>query len=183
MYNSDLEEDYSSVIPVAKKLKKIKKNNWPGAIIVLDLDGTLIDQHNSAYPNAKKFIINLQNLTKDVYICLWTMGNDVHCEKAIEDHFSTIAFNDIRCGAYCDLEGKPITVVRKYVNNPRAFIGPTIIIDDLDTNLNPTQYDIIKDVKKYYKAQTNGKIIVDYKQLFQDLTVDFQHWGNVDSNN
>jgi hypothetical protein len=184
-YTSDLDDDDDNDCVDIKPKKILKKistkkqiishNKWPGAIIVLDLDGTLIDKQNYGYPNVVKFLTNLQTITKHVYLCLWTMGNDVHCEIAIAENFPMITFDEVRCGSYCDLVGKPVTVIRKNVSNPNCFIGPTIIIDDLDENLAPSQYDIVKDVKKYYKIQ-NGKIIVDYKQLYQDLLSNYHDW-------
>lgn len=185
MYNSDLDDDDvtiadSAAAAVSPKRRKLSSSTtttvkWPGSIIVLDLDGTLIDKYSMPYPNAKKFIMNLQKLTKNVHLCLWTMGNKAHVERAIEDCFSNICFDEIRCGSHCDLVGKPITVVRQNVCNPNSFIGPTIIIDDFDENLSPSQYDIVKDVKKYY-CEINNKIVVDYKRLYNNIVTDRLDW-------
>jgi hypothetical protein len=167
-----------------KKTIKKKHNNiskkfslWQGSIVVIDLDGTLINKQYKAYDNAHKFLTNLKSLSHDVWLCLWSTGSIYHVQQAMEDYFSDIKFDEIKCGLKRNITGKPVTSVREQVTNINCFQGPTVIIDDLDENLSTSQYDIVKDVKKYYftiKSTTQ----IDYMKLFKDLVSERTNWIN-----
>lgn len=190
IYNSDGENDVSSLKIRPKntknldkllidEFKKMQAQKRGGAIIVVDMDETLIDNNNNdlPIPQSTEFLDSLEKLFFKGCKILWTKGSAAHVEQNLHpDHRKK--FDKIILGSHKHLrhQGKPITVIRKLSLPKAALAGPYIIIDDNDENLRSDQYDITIDVKKYYIHSVNEPLRVAYNKIITDLIKRVNDW-------
>jgi len=142
------------------------------AVIVVDLDLTLIDETNKAYPRMEIFLAKLFDSFS--HVILWSAGNIEHIKQFIEQYptvnkfFMKIArlHNNTKHSSYIDSFIK------------RKNIWPYVLIDDRLINLETGDYDIAVDVKKYYREHIrDNNIYINYELLFTDLMYNIRVWN------
>lgn len=173
------------------KIKRKKKNTLKSDIIVkgdesisclciVDLDDTLIDKHNRVMDGAKKFLVKLNIFNNAGYNILWSFGNKAHVMHQWELGFSNF-FDNVIIGYAPGLKdcGKPITHAKKCCNQPRAFLGPSIIIDNDPSNIRNDQYDIAINVSKYFINKPGTPLAVNYNAIYDTLITKVREWYKI----
>ncbi|AQQ79939.1 hypothetical protein LbFV_ORF19 [Leptopilina boulardi filamentous virus] len=167
------------------KNRKIKKNidyfssncnnNKPmNAIIILDLDETLINKCYMPFQNVQIFLKNLSTIGP---IILWTAGNNIHAQRSICT-LKNFKFNGVISSLY--KKTKSVSVIKKFFPNFINSSIPLILIDDNEDNLQNSGYDICINVKKYYEYSNYNIKNVNYNILFKELNIKINKWKYCD---
>lgn len=154
-------ENCTSQTPVSHK---IEINN-AYVLLVLDFNLTLVNNEDIPYASSKWFLSNIKSLHPNMYIVIYSHASKQYVENKMKDLFPFFKYNLLISDT--TRQTKPITYVRKLIKGNIMYLcGPSIIIDDKLSNLKTSEYDIVKDVKRYNKSDTND---IDFKTLFLDL--------------
>nr|WIE95366.1 hypothetical protein [Microctonus hyperodae filamentous virus] len=175
--NSDNENDDVVTHPASQSSSQRKRTTIPKqrrAIIVVDLDETLINNKYELFPGVGKFLTQLKT---EGHVILWTAGNDVHVKKFLEklDKNTNIFYGTI-CNLYNNT--KSIAMIKK--NFPELMCAdgrvPIILLDDNSHNLYTGGYDLTIDVSRYYKNKNETRYNVDYTTILQKIHLLLVKW-------
>lgn len=143
------------------------------AIIVVDLDKTLIDGNSVPYPNSSDFIARLKKHYK--WIFLWSAGNEAHVQSFLTAFAEAHAFVDVITG--CINKCKPINVIRDKCTDLRALAGPSFLVDDNRYNLQASCYDHPINVTEYYvRTACKSKTVVAYQRILNEIENLVRSW-------
>lgn len=156
----------STTATTAHKRKTVSGAN---AIVVLDLDDTLIDSKCRPFPHLSGF---LNKLLRAYTVVLWTAGNRAHAEKFIESTPAADKFHTVITGLLSDNSKRAERVDRIF---SQKNIIPYVLIDDRSDYFKTGNYDINVNVTNYY---TRGKVFyIDYDRLLYDLHERVRAWS------
>jgi hypothetical protein len=153
-----------------KQQKKItavefdKNFRYLPALVVVNMDLTLIDSYYQPYFESDLFVQNLKKYFNTVYI--WTDGNAEHLTSFIKKF--SVEFEDNIYGLR--RECKPVEYVRDICRNRKSLCGPSVLIDDNNHNLAVSGYDINIDVRKFYIDDSKKGV------LFKSLLIELYHF-------
>jgi len=140
-------------------------------LLVLDFNLTLVNNEDIPYASSKWFLSNIKSLHPNMYIVIYSHASKQYVENKMNDLFPYFKYNLLISDT--TRQTKPITYVRKLIKGNLLYIcGPSIIIDDKMSNLKTSEYDIVKDVKRY-KTESGD---VDFKLLFFDLKISVEQF-------
>lgn len=179
--NSDTTTD-DEIVPKSKKRKKKRislaatkkkrsnKQKSNAAVIVLDLDNTLIDNKYVAFPRLDNF---LRILFDKYTVVLWTAGNETHVNEFIK---TTPIANKFKLKISKLINNtKNASFVDKYLKNKN--IVPYVLIDDTVEYFRTGDYDINIDAKRYMRLNPKDKsIYMNYQQLLNDTERFINKW-------
>lgn len=154
----------SSVSPISASQRQLGP-----AVIVLDLDDTLIDKQNQLFPRVGEFlkILFAQNI-----VILWTAGNDVHAETFLKHHPALNKFKRVIAGLYQGAKDASYvdTLIRK------KNIYPYILIDDNPRYFVSGDYDITINAMEYYKSGERSSYYIRYNDILRDTINKINAW-------
>lgn len=139
--------------------------------ILTDLSLILVDRFVRVFPSALTFLENLKSIFKNSSIILYT-------HNKTETIFSTRAFSSIDARINLDensimmSEERPVLLLRKYLVSkwgPLSLTGPNVLLTKAMNANNNKQYDVIKDVRRFYIFDRNAVRDVDYERLIEEL--------------
>lgn len=192
LYGSDDEDSDNSAVR-KKKVRSATKRTIvelgpsavnQGIILCLDVNLTLVDKRDKPYPSVRKLYETVKSgLNKfQVYIVLYTHANDNYMISLLEKDLSffepdlIITRDDLTKAGFEASYDKPVTLLRRMLTQRKLLSFATAIVDDVEENLDPAQYDIVLPVYKYYRwtgdtATENYKdaVDVDYPKLIRHL--------------
>ncbi|MBT0716647.1 38K protein [Dolichomitus sp. PSUC_FEM 10030005] len=146
------------------------------AVIVLDLDDTLIDKKNQLFPRVGEFLrkIFMQNI-----VILWTAGNDVHAEAFLKQNPALDKFKRIIAGLHQGTKDAHYvdTMIRK------KNIYPYVLIDDNPRYFVSGDYDVTINVMKYYRSGENLSNYILYNDILCDVVDKINAWYKKRKNN
>lgn len=146
-----------------RKSKFRKFNIHP--VIVLDYDLTLVDKSSRPFSGSHEFIEKLNSFNDGQnQLILYSHGSPSYVYNGLEKHYDQQKkYFDHVVGDNSARRNKPVSVVRRLIKDMEYLIGPYIIIDDMDTNLDSDQYDIVIDVARMTNYDDKGRAVsVDY---------------------
>lgn len=134
-------------------------------VIVVDYDLTLVDRSSRPFPGSHEFIEKLREFNDgQLQLILYSHGSPAYIQDGLNKHFARerryfdeiISDNSAR-------NNKPVTHVRRLIRKLEYLIGPYVIIDDMRSNLDEDQYDIVIDITRLTSYGETGKAVsVDY---------------------
>lgn len=145
-------------------------------VVITNYTAVLADRFYRTYPKAKCFLDDLKNYYKqNVYIILYVRSFD----EVTKAKFSGCEFDltlslDKYDSVLAELNEfeRPITILRKFIaqnsSRPHALTGPYVLLSNSVIANNNRQYDIIKDVRRYYLFKKDSEHI-DFDALFGDI--------------
>lgn len=137
-------------------------------VIVVDYDLTLVDNNAKPFPGSKEFLEKLRNFNDGHNtLVLYSHANSAHINHGLDKYFNDVKhyFDEI-ISDHSARNNKPVTHVRRVISKISYLTGPFIIIDDLRSNLDNDQYDIVVDVNRFTKSVKNNPVNVDYEGIF-----------------
>lgn len=150
-----------------KKNKTQFKKYIFNPVIVVDYDLTLVDNSAKPFPASKEFIIKLRDFNDgQTTLVLYSHANAAHINHGLDKYYSDIkhCFDEI-ISDHSARNNKPVTHVRRVISSISSLSGPYIIIDDLRSNLDNDQYDIVIDVNRFTEFHKNTPVTVDYNGI------------------
>lgn len=154
------------------RIDKNYKREFPkfdfNPVIVVDYDLTLVDNNAKPFPGSKKFLEKLRNFNDGHNtLVLYSHANSAHINHGLDKYFNDVKhyFDEI-ISDHSARNNKPVTHVRRVISKISYLTGPFIIIDDLRSNLDNDQYDIVVDVNRFTKSVKNDPVNVDYDGIF-----------------
>jgi hypothetical protein len=154
-------------------------------IIIPSFAGVLADRFYRLYPQAQNFIDKIKNYFQhNVYIILYVRDCEeiTKASSSSSCKFDVILSLDKRDVILAELNEthRPIGVLRKFLaqNMPRALSGPYVLVTNAMNPQNNREYDIVKDVRRYYTFK-KGSIEqqVNYDALFEDIAESVNAFG------
>lgn len=154
------------------RMDKNYKREFPkfdfNPVIVVDYDLTLVDNNAKPFPGSKEFLEKLRNFNDGRNtLVLYSHANSAHINHGLDKYFNDVKhyFDEI-ISDHSARNNKPVTHVRRVISKISYLTGPFIIIDDLRSNLDNDQYDIVVDVNRFTKSVKNTPVNVDYDGIF-----------------
>lgn len=150
-------------------------------LLIIDYDLTLVDNNSQAFPSAMKFLQNINVMRVNNIIfkplkVLWSLGSKSYIKETLPNNFPKYKFDFIKANnKHMSVRQKNLSDIRRnliQLGYDRYLAGPSIIIDDQKQNLKSNEYDIVKDVKKYYILSNETVIDVKYDDLYKSILHD-----------
>jgi hypothetical protein len=155
-------------------------------IIISDVSLILSDQFLNAFPSARTFIENLKSLFKNSCIVLYVSNINksflqsmdfldlcVQTENKNIAAASAAAAASTASKATTTLDNeRPLLHLRKRLFAERgatSLAGPYVLLTKSMNANNNKQYDIVKDVRRYYVLDGHTVRDVDYARLLNDI--------------
>lgn len=141
-------------------------------VLVVDYDLTLVNKSSRPFPGAHEFVKSLREFNNGHnQLVLYSHASKAYIEDGLDKHFEDERkyFDEIIADS-SPRNNKPITHVRRIIKNTEFLIGPYVIIDDMRSNLDSDQYDIVIDIKRMTKYDKKGNAVsVDYETCLKIL--------------
>lgn len=156
--------------PVVNVARTIGSNRSPpdrfnaNPVVVVDYDMTLVDKNAKPFPDSPDFIRRIKQINGGrVTVVLYSHANSEHINYGLDRYYADVKNNfDEIIADHSARNNKPITHVRRVIPDMSRLNGPYAIIDDLRSNLDNDQYDIVIDVNRYTSYNKNTAVSVDY---------------------
>lgn len=134
-------------------------------VIVVDYDLTLVDRSSRPFPGAHEFIEKLREYNDGRnQLILYSHGSPAYIDDGLNKYFERERkyFDEIISDSSAR-DNKPITHVRRVIKDMDYLAGPYVIIDDMRSNLDGDQYDVVIDVTRMTNYGKDGRAAsVDY---------------------
>jgi hypothetical protein len=163
-FSKKKQQETKTTVKFDKNFKKMP------ALVVVDMDLTLIDSNYQPYFESDLFVKNLKKYFNTVYV--WTAGNAEHLTSFIKEF--SVEFEDNIYGLR--RECKPVEYIRDICRNRKSLCGPSVLIDDNNHNLAVSGYDINIDVKNFYIENSEKGVL--FKSLLIELYDRVLKWYN-----
>lgn len=141
-------------------------------VLVVDYDLTLVNKSSRPFPGSHEFLEALREFNDGHnQLILYSHGSAAYIEDGLNKHFEHEHkyFDEIISDSSAR-NNKPITHVRSVIKKTEFLIGPYVIIDDMRSNLDSDQYDIVIDIKRMTKYDKKGTAVsVDYDTCLKIL--------------
>lgn len=135
-------------------------------VIVVDYDLTLVDRSSRPFPGSHEFLEKLREFNDgENQLILYSHGSTAYIQQGLNKHFERERkyFDQIISDGSAR-DNKPVAYVRRVIKNVNHLIGPYVIIDDMRSNLDSDQYDVVIDITRMTKYDQDDKAVsVDYK--------------------
>lgn len=153
--------------------RKVNFNRYDfNPVIVVDYDLTLVDDRAQPFPGSKEFITRLRDFNDgQMTLVLYSHANAAHIDHGMAKYYHEIKdyFDEI-ISDHSARNNKPVTHVRRVISSLASLSGPFVIIDDLRSNLDNDQYDIVIDVTRFTRFKRAQPIEVNYDGILCLLT-------------
>lgn len=148
----------------------LNNSTKPQALIVVDLDETLINDKYKPFPNAEEFLEQLSHFGN---LILWTAGNQEHARqflKILKKNYFVKTFTKLFHNT------KSVSIIKKFC--PIYFRNniPIILIDDNPYNLKNSGYDIAINCKDFYKNIHSDEYSIDYTKMLKVIESRILQW-------
>lgn len=134
-------------------------------VIVVDYDLTLVNRSSRPFDGAHEFIERLRDVNGGRNeLILYSHGSPAYIDDGLTRHFESERklFDEIISDGSAR-DNKPITHVRRVIKRLDHLIGPYVIIDDMRSNLDSDQYDVVIDITRMTEYDGKGTAVsVDY---------------------
>lgn len=141
-------------------------------VIVVDYDLTLVNRMSRPFPGSHEFIEKLRDVNDGHNeLILYSHGSPAYIDDGLTRHYEheRKLFDEIISDSSAR-DNKPITYVRKVIKRLDHLIGPYVIIDDMRSNLDGDQYDIVIDVTRMTEYDVKGSAVsVDYNTCLRTI--------------
>lgn len=149
---------------------KRRKTSFKGynicPVIVVDYDLTLVNRSSHPFPGSHEFLEKLREFNDgENQLILYSHGSTAYIQQGLNKHYERERkyFDQIISDGSAR-DNKPISYVRRVIKNVDQLVGPYVIIDDMRSNLDSDQYDVVIDITRMTKYDQDGKAIsIDYK--------------------
>lgn len=172
----------SKIVP-KRCSKYLNRDGTPrGIVMCIDVNYTIVDAKNNPYPSVRSFYDSIKNGLSpyDVFIVIYTHANDEYIVSLLEKRMTyfkpdlIITRDNLTSNNFQPSYDKPVTLLRRLLPSSKYLSYATVIIDDLDANLDESQYDIVCSIRNYYKwksgintGNVNDAIDADYASLLK----------------
>lgn len=137
----------------------------PYPVIVVDYDLTLVNRLSRPFPGSHEFIEHLREVNDGRNeLILYSHGSPAYIEDGLNKHYEheRKLFDEIISDSSAR-DNKPITYVRRVIKRLDHLLGPYVIIDDMRSNLDSDQYDVVIDITRMTEYDGKGTAVsVDY---------------------
>lgn len=134
-------------------------------VIVVDYDLTLVDRLSRPFPGSHEFIERLRDVNDGHnQLILYSHGSPAYIDDGLSRHYEheRRLFDEIISDSSAR-NNKPVTYVRRVIKRLDRLTGPYVIIDDMRSNLDGDQYDVVIDVTRMTDYDAKGAAAsVDY---------------------
>lgn len=145
-------------------------------VILTDVTLILADRFGNAFPSAQQFLNELKRLFTNSKTILFT-GKKSEIDLA-KRTFSAI---DVYIETKDVLGERPLLYFRNFLAQKfgaPALIGPNVLLTDRMNPFNNKQYDVVKDVRRFYNFDKNVLVGVDYGNLLEDIKNSVEYFTN-----
>lgn len=149
--------------------KKFEQINF----VLSDISLVFVQQQNNndkqqPFPSARDFFTKIKQTFSNPKIVLFTHNKvDIILAKQffpLIDLFVELDKSSV------SMEERPILYLRKYLFRKRETVsGPNILITKTMNANNHKQYDIVKDIRRFYKFEDDLLVDVNYQLLIDEL--------------
>lgn len=162
--------------PTDNKRKRGRPSPYKGfnlhPVLVVDYDLTLVDRLSRPFPGSHEFIEKLRDVNGGRnQMILYSHGSPAYIDDGLAKHYEheRKLFDEIISDSSAR-DNKPVTYVRRIIKRTDHLIGPYVIIDDMRSNLDGDQYDVVIDVTRLTKYDGRGTAVsVDYDTCLQTV--------------
>lgn len=149
--------------------------------ILTDFSLILANQIKEPFPSVLDFLTKIKQNFKNSNIILFTDSKSdiILAKKYFPSIDLLIELN--RDSHLIIQEERPILYLRKQLfkqNNKLALIGPYILITKTMNSNNNKQYDIVKDIRRFYIFKENVLIDVNYQHLLNNIKKSVDNFFN-----
>lgn len=134
-------------------------------VIVVDYDLTLVNRQSKPFPGSHEFVERLRDVNDGRNeLILYSHGSPSYIDDGLSRHYEQERklFDEIISDSSAR-DNKPITYVRRVIKKLDHLIGPYVIIDDMRSNLDSDQYDVVIDITRMTEYDAKGTAVsVDY---------------------
>lgn len=159
----------NAVISKCKQQRRKSSASFKGfniyPVIVVDYDLTLVDRSSRPFHGSHEFIERLRQFNDGQnQLILYSHGSPAYINEGLNKHYERERkYFDLIISDSSARENKPISQVRRVIKKLDYLIGPYVIIDDMRSNLDSDQYDVVIDITRMTKYDTDGRAVsVDY---------------------
>lgn len=145
-------------------------NMYP--VFVLDYDLTLVNRSSRPFPGSHEFIQKLRDFNDGQnQLILYSHGSAPYIDDGLNKHYENERkFFDEIISDSSARNNKPVTHVRRIIKDLHYLIGPYVIVDDMRSNLDSDQYDIVVDVTRMTNYDPKGVAVsVDYDTCMRTI--------------
>lgn len=162
--------------PVNNRRKRGGSSPYKGfnlhPVLVVDYDLTLVDRLSRPFPGSHDFIERLRDVNGGRnQLILYSHGSPAYIDDGLTKHYEheRKLFDEIISDSSAR-ENKPVTYVRRVIKRTDHLIGPYVIIDDMRSNLDGDQYDVVIDITRLTGYDDRGTAVsVDYDTCLQTV--------------
>lgn len=144
----------------------------PYPVIVVDYDLTLVNRLSRPFPGSHEFIERLRDVNDGRNeLILYSHGSPAYIDDGLARHYEheRKCFDEIISDSSAR-DNKPIAYVRRVIKRLDHLIGPYVIIDDMRSNLDSDQYDVVIDVTRMTEYDGKGTAVsVDYETCLRTV--------------
>lgn len=152
--------------------------------ILTDCTFILTDQFTNIYPGAIQFVCNLKKMFLDSNVIMFLQNkHEINlCRKVfslIPNAVDLFIDCDIAEGGIVPNNERPLLYLRKCLAKqmgPPALAGPNVLLTRTMNANNNRQYDIVKDIRRFYIFENNILSKVDYNNLLHNVQNDLQQF-------
>lgn len=155
-------------------------------IVITQYTLILTDRFQRQYPTVDTFFDNIRNyFRRNVNIILYTRdSSEIETAAKASCRFDLTVSLDKYDGLTAKLKEheRPLRILRKCIArqataSPHSLSGPFVLIVKSIDGANNKQYDIVKDIRRYYKYdEINFRDTVDLDSLFHDIKESVEHF-------
>lgn len=132
----------------------------------------LADKFANVFPSALKFLTNVKRTFVNSKIIMFT--HDKAEIISTKKSFSCIdIYVELNNDSIVTRDERPVVYLRKFLANrvgPAALTGPFVLLTNSMNAYNNKQYDIVKDIRRFYIFDNNNVLRdVDHELLTQDV--------------
>lgn len=150
----------------------VKNHNYFINFVITDFMLILADKFMNVFPSALEFIRNLKRMYVNSNIIMYTY-NKIEIDVTKKTFLSLIdIYLELDKNNVIFSNERPILYFRKLVANKLgtdALSGPNVLLTKSMNADNNKQYDIVKDIRRFYVFDKSSVTDVDYKRLLEEL--------------
>lgn len=160
-----------------RKRRKIQQayrsiHNMMSPVLVVDYDLTLVDKSSRPFPGSDDFLERLRDFNEGHnQLILYSHGSPAYINEGLNRHFKRErSFFDEIISDSSARNNKPVSHVRRVIKYLDCLVGPYVIIDDMRSNLDSDQYDVVIDITRMTDYDKKGTAVsVDYATCLRTL--------------
>lgn len=137
--------------------------------VLSDVSMVLVDESLDVFPSAHEFLAMLKHTYENVHIILFSQNKaeGIIAQKLFPQVDAIVDTDDAPCSTTT-----PLLVLRKFVVKKfgiRYLMGPFVLLCKTMNANNNQQYDIVKDIRRFYVFENNLLKDIDQHKLITEI--------------